>query len=177
MGRSYKCKGCGCKTPPGVFYKHEHVTSGGNKQNQYFCSKEEFDEIQIQKEFRTKVLAMLHNNILNYDDKQLIPHTLVGDMSKLGKSYGWDVLLKCIEDCLDPLSYWMGLDGKFTNEHGRCRYISAVISNNINDTYIAFKRDKNNKVIEETNTIEIDMMDIEVVSKRKPKSDISSFLD
>ena len=50
MARMVKCKKCGKQISQTDAYKHIHTTSGGKTQNHYYCSQEEFETIERDKE-------------------------------------------------------------------------------------------------------------------------------
>ena len=49
MGRLVKCRGCSKQVNTDNAYCHIHITSSGNKQNWWYCSQEEFEEIEKEK--------------------------------------------------------------------------------------------------------------------------------
>lgn len=179
MNYRCKCRSCGKILRSGDAYRHIHVTSGGNKENHYYCNEDEYLEIERDKEYRRRTLAKIQSDILEYDDRQILPQTLIGDISKLGKRYGYEVVYKCIEDNFDDLHYWMSLEDKFNNEFAKCRYMYTIIANNINDTYNDFRREQRVKEKQEESTgVDIDILALGGSNKqRKAKTDISSFLD
>lgn len=90
-----KCKICKREHEREDAYLHVHVTKSGKKQNQYYCSKEEFEKDRLEKEY--------------YKECQYLLDTLFGEvitdnvrnkkLSELHKAgYSYEMIYNCIED-------------------------------------------------------------------------------
>jgi hypothetical protein len=158
-----KCKLCG--TP---HEKTETYTPTGK--SPYYCSQEEYDEDKLNKTMRKSTYILLHDDILNYDERQIITNK---KLEELGKSYGWEVVFKTFKHCENDIKFWIN-QKDFKSEYYKLTYLMAIISNNINDIYMKHKKEKIKK---ETNTyVDINLLNDEVVPNKVNTNDISQFL-
>lgn len=158
-----------CKLCETLHEKTEAYTPTGK--SPYYCSKEEYDEKQLDTALRKSTYTLLHDEILNYDDKQIITNK---KLEELGKSYGWEVVFRTFKKCENTIRFWV-FQKEFSNEYNKLTYVMAIISNNINDVYMKYKAEKNKKI---TNTyVDINILnDDEVVPIQTNTNDISQFL-
>ena len=158
------CKGCSNKIEKSLAYSPTGKAP-------YYCSKEEYDGIQLNLIMRKSTYTLLHDEILNYDEKQIIQNK---KLEELGKSYGWEVVFKTFKHCEKDINFWVN-QKNFNSEYNKISYIMAIILSHINDIYMQHKKEKNKK---ENNTyIDINMLnDDEAVPIKTNTNDISQFL-
>ena len=93
-----KCRICKKKIPKEMAYKVEHITSGGNKQNHYYCSREEFEEVEREKDF---VKENVNPNVTDED-------------------------VEFYSEMLDDITLEVDNDTKLLDEHNRPSLIALV---------------------------------------------------
>ncbi len=159
-----KCKLCGT-----THEKTESYSPTGK--SPYYCSKEEYEEEQVNQIMRKSTFTLLHDDILNYDERQIVVNK---KLEQLGKSYGWEIVFKTFKHCENDIKFWIQ-QKNFDNEYLKINYIMAIITNHINDIYIKYKNEKRQK--KENNIyIDIDILNDDFVPNSKNTNDISQFL-
>lgn len=159
-----KCKLCG--TP---HEKSEAYSPTGK--SPYYCSIEEYEEENLNQTMRKSTFTLLHDDILNYDERQIVVNK---KLEELGKSYGWEVVFKTFKHCENDIKFWIQ-QKDFKNEYLKLNYIMAIVTNHINDIYMQHKKEKRQK--KENNTyVNIDILNDEFVNIKKNTNDISQFL-
>ena len=123
-----KCKHCKKQIDKDIAYKVEHTTKSGKKQNHYYCSFEEYNKIETEKEFFRKC-QYTTDDMLGYPICNNSRNKFLANLNKL---YSYETIYNCIEFYkYDTLKY---MEKKcIESEYGKLRYIFSVIENNIKD--------------------------------------------
>lgn len=172
-----KCKSCGNKIERDKAFKIVRERKSG-KLNEYYCNKEEYDDIQKEKNDKFKCYETI-KDIINI---KMITPAWIKNINIIREFYDYNVIEKCFRDNEERIR-WSICNKDFKTEHMKSKYILAIIANNIEDTYKKHLKDLEdanrlfNKI--ENNEIHIDIINevIEVQpKKRKNNNDISMFL-
>lgn len=171
-----KCKACGDKIERDEAFKIIRERPSGNT-NEYYCSEDEYDNIQREKDSKYKCYETVRN-IINI---KMINPTWIKNINTIREFYDYNVIEKCFKENEDQIK-WSIYNKDFKSEHIKSKYILAIIANNIEDTYKKHKKELEemnrlfNKV--ENNKINIDIINNEVTRvKKRNNNDISVFLD
>lgn len=180
MARTVKCKGCGKQISQTDAYKHIHTTSGGKTQNHYYCSLEEYETIERDKELY---------RLCQYSTDEILGRAITNnvrnkELMELHEQYSWEEIYRCIKekakDIKDLISY-----NKIEGDYNQIRYMMQVIKNCIYD----FVREDTKKdwhiqsTNEELDTYEEkEETDNEIIrrlreNKKENENSISSFLN
>jgi len=165
MARKVKC------AITGEWGTNETFVKIGTK---YYKSQEIYDEDRRRKDLHKKIVDIILNDFLDYQQGQ-IPSSLLFKKLKELEFYDNEVILKTIEQQSDTIRYWMN-NKEFKNENGKIAYMFAIIKGSINDVYKDWKREKDleRKLQGADYNIPIDM-DVEV-NKQEGK-DLSKWLE
>lgn len=95
MARKVKCKICGKQIEMDNAYKVEHITSGGNKQNQYYCSESEYLDDKKEKEYYKECQYLLDAIF----GEIIVDNTRNKRLSELKQAgYSYETIYNCIND-------------------------------------------------------------------------------
>lgn len=157
-----------------IFYKVNE-----NGKNKYYKNKKIYDKYMKQKNDRDILLKYIALEILDYQEKQIVPTILLKKIKELNEFYEYEVIYEAFKEKKDTLKYWINLDGKFNSEYQKVSYMMAIINNSINDIYERWKIKQQR--LQKENSINVDMNvlnDSEAVVVPKSEAiDISQFLD
>ena len=180
MARMVKCKACGKQISQVDAYKHVHTTSSGKTQNHYYCSQEEFETAERDKELY---------RLCQYSTDEILGRPITNnarhkELMQLHEQYSWEEIYRCIkakaEDIKNLIAY-----NKIEGDYQQIRYCMQVIKNTIYD----FTREdakKNDwsqcKTVEELETYEEkEETNDDIIKRLKDKKEttnnISSFLN
>lgn len=179
MARLVVCQICKKKSDSLFAYK---VTDENGK-NKYYCNKAEYDQRELDKQERHDLLKYVAEVVLNYQEKQIVPPSMVKRIQKLAEFYPFIVIKEVFHSNLDTIQYWIRTK-KFKNEYGMSSYVMTIVESNINDAYKKWKREQEqlhkmkSKSIDEMLFNEIqDDQSTELIKPKVQKKDISMFLD
>ena len=157
MARTVKCKGCGQQINQTEAYKHIHTTSSGKTQNHYYCSQEEFETIERDKELY---------RLCQYSTDEILGRAITNnvrnkELMELHEQYSWEEIYRCIKekakDIKDLIAY-----NKIESDYNQIKYMMQVIKNCIYD-FVREDAKKNDwlqyKTTEEEKDIEVDIED------------------
>lgn len=173
-----KCKKCGAKIERDEAFKVVKQTEK-TKANHYYCSEDEYNSIIKEQEDKYRC----YDTIKKIINMKMITPAWIKNINTIREFYDYDVIDKCFKDNEDTIS-WSLNNKDFKNEHAKSRYVLAIITNNIEDTYKKHIKDieEMNRLFtkNENNEIDIDILNeepIQISKKRKNENDISMFLD
>lgn len=155
--RKCKCKICKKELTTDIAYLVEHITANGNKQKQYYCSKEEYENDKREKELYSRI-QFLTDEILGYPCVNNIRNKKIKELKEVG--YSNEVIYRCFKEYKDEIIKWIDTN-KIDKEYNKIAYMFAVIGANIKDFSIEDERKnywEQYKVEEEE--IEIENIDI-----------------
>ena len=142
----------------------------------YYCSEKEYltnkQESEYNSNMKKSTYTLLHDEILQYDENQII---LNKKLEQLGKLYSWEVVYKTFNLCKKDILFWVN-NKSFDNEYFKMNYIMAIISNKINDVYLQNKREKLNGTIKQDTYIDVNLLNDDFTRKTNNSNDISQFL-
>ena len=136
MARMVKCKGCGKQIDQSIAYKHIHTTSGGKVQNHYYCSQEEYESIERDKELYKKV-QYITDEILGYPCVNNNRNKRIQDLQNAG--YTNEEIYRCFKEYKDEIEKWIEFN-KIDKEFNKLAYMFSVIGANIKDFTIEDKK-------------------------------------
>ena len=124
MARSCKCNHCKKQLTTDIAYK---VTINGR--NKYYCSEDEYNQIQEEINSKTKCLETI-SNIL---DIPFIQPMMLKEINSLRDFYSYIVIERTFKDNRESIQWF--LENKDNgSEFGKIKYIMTIIKNNINST-------------------------------------------
>ena len=139
-----KCRICKKKIPKEMAYKVEHITSGGNKQNHYYCSREEFEEVEREKDFYKKCQSVT-DRIMGQPITNNVRNKKLSELHKKGFLY--EEIYQCLSDLENSLDYAIANKwSEFTNEYNKIAYMFGAVEKEINK--YKGKKIKENKKVE-----------------------------
>lgn len=173
MGRKCVCQICKAKGNTDVFYK---VTTDQGK-NKYYCNKEEYVNFINEKEKRHDLLKFVAEDVLEYEDGQIVPPVMVKKIEKLHGFYDYEVIHNCFKVQKEAIQYWIN-NKNFSSEHGMASYVMKIIESNINDEYEKWKHQKNVTKQQDTTDLDVEIInETKHATTVKSGNDISEFLD
>lgn len=140
----------------------------------YYKSQEIYDNYKKQTELHKKIVDIIVNDFLDYQQGQIFPTMLLKKLKELD-FYPNEVVLKTIENNHDNICYWMNKK-EFSNDIGKISYIFAIIKNNINDIYKNWKRNQQIQTQENNTNIEVSL-DIQEINTTQKGKDITAWLE
>ena len=162
-----KCRICKKKIPKEMAYKVEHITSGGNKQNHYYCSFEEYEENRKEKEYLLEC-KYLTDDIMGYEITNNVRNKFLSELNKAGYSY--EKIFYCIQDNKMAIERALVLKrNDLNNEYNTLAYMFGIIKKEISK----YGSKTNNKKI---NSDTLDPSEIHN-NKRKVKQEKKSLMD
>ena len=167
------CKCTHCKQQLSTDEAFKIVIKGRNK---YYCSEEEYNQIQQEQKDKVKCLETIIT-ILNVP---FIQPVLLKEVNLLREFYSYIVIEKAFKDNEQSILWF--LENKDTgSEFGKMKYIMTIIKNNINSIFKKYTQEQKdlqkifNKV--ESQEIDMDIMNTTIEIQNNDISDISQFLD
>lgn len=173
MARVYKCrcKQCGKELTTDIAYCVQ------GKAKQYYCNKEEYDEIiKLQKEKNDCIEYI--SEVINM---KFTPPAMIKLVNGLNEFYDYIVIKRAFKDNKDSIQ-WALNNKTFNSEFAKYKYIISIVLNNIDKSYKTYLKEQEelNKLFNQSETNEID---VEILNfdrnevKVKQNSDISMFLE
>jgi hypothetical protein len=140
----------------------------------YYKTREIYDDYKRESDLHKKVVNIIANDLLNYQEGQVFPNVLYKKIKEL-EFYPNAVILQTVENNYDNIKYWM--DRKdFDSDFAKISYIFAIIKNKINDTYKEWKRNELITIQENKTNIEFNL-DINEENTAQKGKDISKWLE
>lgn len=171
MARRCVCKICKKEGNTDIFYKVNE-----NGKNKYYCSKEEFDNYINNKNKREELLKFIAEDVLELDEGQIINPIMIRKLTDLNNFYDYEVIHNCFKGNKDTIQYWMK-NKKFKNEYGMISYIMKIIEGSINDFYDKWKHENKQKVAQEREMIDINIINQLNVANQCKKPSTNGILD
>lgn len=173
MARKVVCYLCKTKGTTDTFYK---VTDDKGK-NKYYCSKEEYDNWILEKEKYLNLMRYIALEVLNYQDGQIVPPTIVKKIRSMNEFYDYEVIHECFVVNKENIQHWISVKN-FESEFGMANYVMRIIENNINDVYNKWKHQMKTEQKQENTVVDLDIMN-EVSTNKTTREDngIMDFLD
>ena len=126
LSRKVKCKVCGKELNINEAFKYVHFTSGGNAQNRYYCSEEEFNAAQKELEYH----HMLDDEMKKYFVGIVRLPALYGmEFTAIAKAYSWEEMWNYFVDDRENID--RAMTKEFRSEGARIKYLAAIFRNNI----------------------------------------------
>lgn len=170
-----KCTICKRDIPKGEQFVDITMSSKGNLIKKNYCSEAEFNEYKKEMEYRKLLYDALHD-YMGYDEQQIIPNVVNKEISQLHKTYTYRVIYNVVRALEDNIRFAMKKE--FSSDFNRGKYLSAILSNNINDTYEKLKREVKIERDRARQHVEIEeYIDIPPEAPKRKVNDISAFLD
>lgn len=174
VGRMVKCKICKTKGDSDVFFR---VTNEKGV-NSYYCNQDEYEHMINEQQKRYDLLKYVAEDILAYEDGQIVPPSMVKKIGQLNEFYDFEVIYETFKQNKETIQYWINTKG-FTSEYGMASYVMKIIEGNINDIYKSWKYKKQQEVKQENTFVDVELIEQMNEVKTVTKSDdgISGFLD
>lgn len=165
--RRCKCQVCKKSGFTDEFYRVQK----GNR-NLYYCTEDEYINHTVEMSNRTELIRFIATNIWRCENPLMVPHVLQKRLKELAAVYNYEVILRTVIKHKDTLAYWMNLEGKFDNDHGKSSYFMAIINNNINFEYRKWKEEQGQEELQEAmderDMLDVDILNSMVVETEKP---------
>lgn len=127
-----KCTHCKKELDKTTAYLVEGVTRTGNPTKKWYCSKEEYDAIQAERNNK----AEAYKEILKYfpmiKASRDLPRILFVDMGGIADVHKWEGILRYLQNDQEYLSQVM--DKEFPSYDAKAKYLFKVIVNRIDRT-------------------------------------------
>lgn len=176
MGRKVVCKICKTKGDSELFYKNTDEKG----RNSYYCNLEEYEKLINERVKFKKLMEYIAIEILEYDDGQIVPPSMVKKINKLNKFYDYEVIYECFKQNKESIQYWIKVKN-FDSEYGMASYTMKIIEGSINDIYKSWKYKKQQEIKQENKNVDLSYIDQLVVEDVQVKSNndtgILAFLD
>lgn len=175
MARKVVCKICKTKGESDKFYK---VTDEKGR-NSYYCSQEEYENLINERLKFKNLMEYVAVEILEYEDGQIVPPSMVKKITKLNEFYDYDVIHECFKVNKETIQYWIKVKD-FSSEYGMASYTMKIIEGSINDIYNKWKFKKQQEVKQENTLVDlsyIDQIEDKPTIKTNNDTGILSFLD
>lgn len=170
MARKCICRGCGKHLTTDIAYKVIE-----NKKNIYYCTKEEYEELQKKKVDKEECLVVVAELL----QLKFVPPSLLKQLNTLNELYDYVIITKTFKECADKIRWFM--DNKSSdNDFANFKYVITIVANNINSVYKKYQKEQ--KEIQKLFTkkqddIDVDIMNDISIKETRIVSDISDFLD
>lgn len=209
ISKEVTCKICGKKILKeeaycvSRMYLSKKGKDAGNfkTQKKYYCSKEEYENVEYEKMKEVCMWKELYNfvriEVMKYSKNQSLPPLLISRIQdlrngsvilpKVGKikqskeGYSYEVILETFKKHLQNINFWISKK-QFKNEQQKINYIMAIINGNINDIYNSKKETEKRteqNIINEENvlpTINFQETNIQKTSTKDKKQTLLDFL-
>jgi YHS domain-containing protein len=174
MARKVTCQICKAKGDTDTFYK---VTDDKGR-SKYYCSQEEYESFQLEKEKRQRLIDYILIEVFNYEKGQTVNSILFKKLKELSSFYDVEVIHECFVEQKENIQYWIRTK-QFTNEFNMICYVMKIIEGNINDTYKKWKFKKQQELKRENNSVDFDVLNQldNNTTKKNTENGILSFLD
>lgn len=169
--RKVKCKSCKKELYNTEAYQ---VIEGAKKS--YYCTEEEYKDIQSEKEQYKTCLERIAE-VMNI---KFVPPVMLKKINELREFYNYCVIERTFIECKSTIQW--ALDNKeFNSEFVKAKYITSIVANNIAKVDKKIKQEKKEleKLFSKSNNTEVEIIDIanDRNIENKEVSDISMFLD
>jgi hypothetical protein len=140
----------------------------------YYKSQEIYDNDRKQKDLWNKIIKLVCEDLLGYDQCKVFPSLVIVKLKEL-KFYDREVIYETFMSQKDDILYWINQDGKFKDDAGKISYMFAIIKGHINEVDRQLKRDKTK--LENTNKPIQIVSDMEIQQSMSVGKDISKWLE
>lgn len=173
MARKVTCQLCKTKGTSDTFYK---VTDDKGK-SKYYCNELELNNFNLEKEKFKELMRYIAMEVLNYQDGQIVPPTIVKRIRTMNNFYDYEVIHECFKDNKENIQYWIS-NKNFDSEFGMANYIMRIIENNINDVYNKWKHKKVTEQKTESSSLDLEIInDLNENKTTRENNGIMDFLD
>lgn len=139
-----KCRGCSKKIEKEKAFCYVHYTKSGNKQNQYYCSESEYEDIKKEKEMLLQC-KYITDDLLGVTCTDNSRNKKLSELHD--KGYSYEEIYECILHNYKKIENVMVLKrNEFDNFYNKIAYLFGIISSDIQN----FKMAKVKEDIEET---------------------------
>ena len=166
MTRKCKCKACGKQLTTDIAYLYTYLTKTGKEIKQYYCSEEEFENLERDKKLYKECL---------YETDKILERPITNsirnkELAELHEQYSWEEILRCIKSKSDEINMMIKQNG-IENDYQQIRYMMQTIKNVIYD-FVREDKQRNdwtqyNQSVEQE--VEIEIIKEEVPSDMKVK--------
>ena len=160
------CKACKKKIEKEDAFLFIYETKTGKKQNHYYCSEEEFENLERDKKLYKECL---------YETDKILERPITNsirnkELAELHEQYSWEEILRCIKSKSDEINMMIKQNG-IENDYQQIRYMMQTIKNVIYD-FVREDKQRNdwtqyNQSVEQE--VEIEIIKEEVPSDMKVK--------
>lgn len=165
-----KCRKCGHKKEKDQAYLHIHVTSGGNKQNRWYCSKDCYENEQ-KEIFMLKQCQYFVDEVFGYVVVSNQKNKCLKELVDAGytREQVYDCMLELKSTIIESLEYRKDIK----DESQRVMYMYAIIKSKIREitTRNELSKKHKEKIRQEYEEIEYIPQDNFKSNKRKSLSD------
>ena len=160
------CKACKKKIEKEDAFLFIYETKTGKKQNHYYCSEEEFENLERDKKLYKECL---------YETDKILERPITNsirnkELAELHEQYSWEEILRCIKSKSDEINMMIKQNG-IENDYQQIRYMMQTIKNVIYD-FVREDKQRNDWVQYNQSVkqeVEIEIIKEEVPSDMKVK--------
>lgn len=120
-----KCTHCKKEVDKTTAYLVESVTKSGNKSRKWYCSKEEYDLIQHNKEMKDAVYAEILKYFPSIKLAGSLPQFLFVEAGIIAAEHSWDKIYDYLQENADYIK--RALDKDFSGDASKGKYLAAMI--------------------------------------------------
>ena len=142
-----KCTHCKKELDKTTAYLVEGVTKTGNPTKKWYCSREEYEQIQHNKVMKDAVYVELLKYFPMVKRARNLPQVLYADMNGINEVHGWDGILKYLQSDVEYLEKVM--DKEFPSYNSRALYLIKVIMTRIEKAKVEEPKPVIKKQVEE----------------------------
>ena len=159
------CRACGKKIEKEDAFCFVHETKTGKKQNHYYCSQEEKEFQDREKELYSRI-QYLTDEILGYPITNNARNKKIKELQQAG--YTNEEIYRCIKDCKSEIEEWLTLKD-ISVEYQKISYMFAIIGNKIHDFTIEDKQRNDWTQYSQPVEQEVEIIEEEIPSDMKAK--------
>ena len=159
------CKACKKKIEKEDAFLFVYETKTGKKQNYYYCSQEEKEFQDREKELYKKI-QYLTDEILGYPITNNSRNKKIQELQNAG--YTNEQIYRCVKDCKSEIEEWLTLKD-ISVEYQKISYMFAIIGNKIHDFTIEDKQRNDWTQYSQPVEQEVEIIEEEIPSDMKIK--------
>lgn len=120
-----KCTHCKKDIDKSTAYLVENITKGGNKSRKWYCSKEEYEQIQHDKVVKSEVYAEILTYFPSIKIVNSLPKFLFMEVGIIASQHSWDKILDYLKENAQYIE--RALDKDFSADTSKGKYLAAMI--------------------------------------------------
>jgi hypothetical protein len=120
-----KCTHCKKDVDKSIAYLVEGITKGGNKSRKWYCSKEEYEQIQHNESMKKTVYKEILKYFPSIRIAGSLPKFLFVEVGVIAAEHSWDKIYDYLQENADYIE--KALDKDFSVDASKGKYLAAMI--------------------------------------------------